>query len=128
MKILVTGSNGQLGKELRHLSQKYPFHDFIFTDIRELDISDQGFVELFFRDHSPEVIINCAGYTAVDKAESDSSNALKLNGTSVGQLALISAKNGAIFIHISTDYVYDGNKITPYLEEDNPNPQSVYAR
>jgi dTDP-4-dehydrorhamnose reductase len=128
MKILVTGSNGQLGQELRQLSQKYPFHEFIFTDIVEMDILDWDFVDHFFNDHKPEAVINCAGYTAVDKAESDPDSALKLNGSSVGHLALNSAKTGAIFIHISTDYVYDGVKTAPYVEEDIPNPQSVYAK
>jgi dTDP-4-dehydrorhamnose reductase len=128
MKILVTGSNGQLGQELRQLSKKYPVHDFIFTDILELDITNRQSVDQFFMDHKPEVVINCAGYTAVDKAETDSSLAFELNGASVGHLAMNASKAGAIFIHISTDFVYDGNKNTPYVEEDNANPQSVYAR
>jgi dTDP-4-dehydrorhamnose reductase len=128
MKILVTGSNGQLGQELRQLSQKYPVHEFIFTDILELDLTNRDFVDQFFKDHKPEAVINCAGYTAVDKAETDVSFALELNGASVGHLAMNTSKAGAIFIHISTDFVYNGKKNTPYVEEDNANPQSVYAR
>jgi dTDP-4-dehydrorhamnose reductase len=128
MKILMTGSNGQLGQEFRLLSQKYPDHEFIFTDIPELDITERHSVDRFFMDHKPEVVINCAGYTAVDKAETDSSAAFELNGASVGHLAVNASKAGAIFIHISTDYVFDGNKTTPYVEEDIPDPQSVYAK
>jgi len=128
MKILVTGSNGQLGQELRKLSQKYPDHEFIFTDIMELDITNQNSVEKFFEDVKPEAVINCAAYTAVDKAESDASRAFELNGTSVGHLAKNSSQAGAIFIQISTDYVFDGIKSTPYTEDDVPNPQSVYAK
>jgi dTDP-4-dehydrorhamnose reductase len=128
MKILVVGSNGQLGQELRQISQKYPVHEFIFTDIGELDITKHDLVEQFFRLHKPQVVINCAGYTAVDKAESESRLAYELNGTSVGNLALNASKTGAIFIHISTDFIYDGKKSVPYLEEDIPDPQSVYAK
>jgi dTDP-4-dehydrorhamnose reductase len=128
MKILVTGSNGQLGQELRQLSQKHPVHEFIFTDILELDITNRQSVDQFFKDHKPETVINCAGYTAVDKAETDLSLAFELNGASVGHLAMNASKAGAIFIHISTDFVYDGNKNTPYVEEDRVNPQSVYAK
>jgi dTDP-4-dehydrorhamnose reductase len=128
MKILVTGSNGQLGSEIRRLSQQYQAYEFIFTDIAELDITDSGHVERFFTDHKPEAVINCAGYTAVDKAETDPVTAFELNGSAVGRLALNASKTGAIFIHISTDYVFDGTKSTPYMENDPPNPQSVYAR
>jgi dTDP-4-dehydrorhamnose reductase len=128
MKILVTGSNGQLGQALRKLSPKYPDHEFLFTDIQELDITNRHSVDRFFVESQPEVVINCAAYTAVDKAETDPSRAFELNGTSVGHLALNASKADAIFIHISTDYVFDGTKSTPYSEEDVPNPQSVYAK
>lgn len=127
MKILVTGSNGQLGQKLRQLSQRYTDHDFIFTDIQELDITNRNSVDEFFLDTKPEAVINCAAYTAVDKAETDPSLAFELNGTSVGYLALNASKAGAIFIHISTDYIFDGTKSTPYTEEDVPNPKSAYA-
>ena len=128
MKILVTGSNGQLGSEIRRLSQQCPSDEFIFTDIRELDITDRQVVEQFFLDHKPGAVINCAGYTAVDKAETDPVTAFELNGSAVGNLALNASKTGAIFIHISTDYVFDGKKTLPYVEEDIPNPDSVYAK
>jgi dTDP-4-dehydrorhamnose reductase len=128
MKILVTGCHGQLGQEIRQLSIEYPDYEFIFTDIGELDITNPSYVEQFFMDHKPETVINCAGYTAVDKAETEPSLAFKLNGTSVGYLALNSAKTGAIFIHISTDYIFGGKKSTPYTEEDPADPQSIYAK
>jgi dTDP-4-dehydrorhamnose reductase len=128
MKILVTGSNGQLGSELRRLSLQYPDHEFIFTDIPELDILDHDSVGRFFMINRPDTVINCAGYTAVDKAETDHDKAFELNGVSVGNLALQSSKTGALFIHISTDYVFNGTKSTPYMEEDIPDPQSVYAK
>ena len=113
MKILVTGSNGQLGQELRQLSKKYPDYEFIFTDIRELDITNRQSVDRFFRNYQPNAVINCAGYTAVDKAEIDPFAAFELNGASLGHLAMNASKTGAIFIHISTDFVFDGNKTTP---------------
>jgi dTDP-4-dehydrorhamnose reductase len=128
MKILVTGSNGQLGQKLRRLSQRYTDHDFIFTDIPELDITNRHSVDEFFFKTKPEAVINCAAYTAVDKAETDPSLAFELNGTAVGHLAMNASKTGAIFIHISTDYIFDGTKSTPYTEEDLPNPQSLYAK
>jgi dTDP-4-dehydrorhamnose reductase len=128
MKILVTGSNGQLGRELRQLSKNYPAFEFIFTDIGELDITNRSAVEQFFPANKPEAVINCAGYTAVDRAETDASGAFELNGASPGNIALNASRNGAVFIHISTDYIFDGRKSTPYVEEDIPNPQSVYAK
>ena len=127
MKILVTGSNGQLGQELRQFSVKYPFHEFLFTDIAELNITDYTFVDQFIQKNKPEVIINCAGYTAVDKAETETEFAMELNAKAVGHLAGNAAASGAIFIHISTDYVFNGAKSTPYNEEDIPDPQSAYA-
>jgi dTDP-4-dehydrorhamnose reductase len=128
MKILVTGSNGQLGQEFRRLSQRDPVHEFIFTDILELDITNRQSVDQLFMDHEFEAVINCAGYTAVDKAETDSSAAFELNGASVGHLASNASKAGAILIHFSTDYVFNGKNYKPYTEEDIPNPQSVYAK
>ena len=128
MRILVTGSNGQLGQEIRKLEGTYPAHDFLFTDIGEFNILDYPFVEKFFTDHKPEIVINCAGYTAVDKAESDPSSAYALNGAAVGYLAMNASKVGAVLVHISTDYVFDGKKNLPYTEDDIPNPQSEYAK
>lgn len=128
MKILVTGSNGQLGRELRQLSVEYSLHKFLFTDIAELNITDRPFVDHFVQQHKPDLIINCAGYTSVDKAETETEQAMELNAHAVGHLARNAASINASFIHISTDYVFDGTKSTPYTEEDLPNPLSMYAK
>jgi dTDP-4-dehydrorhamnose reductase len=127
MKILVTGSDGQLGREIRLLAPEHPASEFIFTDINELNLADYPAVKEFIRKHSPDVIINCAAYTAVDKAETDRETAMEINARSVGNLAACGSESGSFLVHISTDYVFDGMKSSPYTEEDRPNPQSVYA-
>ncbi len=127
MKILVTGSNGQLGNELRTLTPDYPDFTFIFTDIAELDITREEDVEQLVKNEKPAVIINCAAYTAVDKAESDEQPAFIINASSVGILARTAAKFNALLIHISTDYVFDGKSYRPYREDDLTNPISRYA-
>lgn len=127
-KILVTGSNGQLGQDIQELSAKYPGFSFVFTDIQELDITSKNDVDSFFRKEKPDCLINCAAYTAVDKAEEDMELANKINHLAPELLAKISAKNKTCFFHISTDYVFDGSACKPY-EENNPiNPVSVYGK
>lgn len=128
MKILVTGSKGQLGNEIRVLAEGYPDFDFIYTDVDELDITDSLKVEEFFAVNQPQVIVNCAAYTAVDKAESDETTAYLINATAVENLAKSAALIGALIVHISTDYVFDGNSNLPYNESDKTNPQSAYGR
>jgi dTDP-4-dehydrorhamnose reductase len=128
MKILITGSKGQLGNELRELSGEFPQFNFLYTDVEELDITDLTKVDEFFAVNKPEVVINCAAYTAVDKAESDGTLAYLINATAVGILAKAAANNNALLVHISTDYVFDGNSFSPYQESDKTNPVSVYAR
>lgn len=128
MRILVTGSKGQLGNEIRVLAGDYPDFDFIYTDIEELDITDPLMVESFFIANKPQVIINCAAYTAVDKAESDEATAFLINATAVENLAKSAATIGALFVQISTDYVFDGKSYLPYSETDETNPQSAYGR
>jgi len=128
MKILVTGSKGQLGNELRELSGDFPQYEFQFTDIEELDITNETKVEQLFADNKPDVVINSAAYTAVDKAESEESLAYLINATAVGILARATAKYKALLIHISSDYVFDGKTYLPYREGDVTNPVSVYAR
>lgn len=128
MKILITGSNGQLGNEIRLLANNYPQSEFIFTDVDELDITNAQKVDAFFTTHQPEAVINCAAYTAVDKAETDEGRALLLNATAVENLAKAATKVGALMVQISTDYVFDGKSFLPYTEEDQTNPQSVYGR
>ncbi len=128
MKILVTGSKGQLGNEIRVLARDYPDFDFIYTDVDELDITDQLKVEAFFVANKPQVIINCAAYTAVDRAESDEATAYLINATAVENLAKSSAAIGALIVQISTDYVFDGKSYLPYNESDETNPLSAYGR
>ena len=128
MKILVTGSKGQLGNEIRILAEDYPDLDFMFTDIDELDITDIGKVEGFFSANQPDAVVNCAAYTAVDKAEADESTAFLLNATAVEYLAKSATKIGALLVHVSTDYVFDGKSYLPYNELEITNPQSAYGR
>ncbi len=125
--ILVTGSNGQLGSEIQELSSAYPY-TFFFTSKDDLDISHAEDVEAFIQKNAINAIINCAAYTAVDKAESDADNADKINHIAVKTLAELSKRYALKLIHISTDYVFDGTNYKPYIESDITNPQSVYGR
>ncbi len=125
--ILITGTNGQLGSELKELSSNYDYN-FFFTDINSLDITNQEAIEDFIKINKINIIINCAAYTAVDKAESDEELVDKVNHLAVKNLAQISKNNSIKFIHISTDYVFDGTNYKPYLEDDKTNPQSVYGK
>ena len=126
-KILVTGANGQLGSELRVLSVNSN-HEFLFTDVAELDITNREAVDNYVSEHGAEIIVNCAAYTNVDKAEDDTEMADNINHLAVKNLAEVSAKYKLILIHISTDYVFDGSKNTPYLETDPTAPLGVYGR
>lgn len=128
INILVTGSNGQLGSELKALSQTYSTYNFHFTDYEELDITNHIKVDTFVKANKISVIINCAAHTAVDKAESDQEMSTKLNHLAVENFAKIAKTNNIQLIHISTDYVFDGRSHIPYSEDDKTNPQSVYGR
>lgn len=128
MRVLITGSKGQLGNEIRELAEAYPGFDFQYTDIDELNITDINHVKAWFAVNCPKVIINCAAYTAVDKAESDEATAFLVNATAVENLSRSAAEVGALIVHVSTDYVFDGKSYTPYGETDPTNPQSVYGR
>lgn len=128
MNILITGSNGQLGNEIRVLAEDYPDFEFLYTDIAELDITDPSKVEAYFVANQPQVIINCAAYTAVDKAESDEATTYLINAKAVENLSKSASAIGALMVHISTDYVFDGKSYLPYNETDITNPQSVYGR
>ncbi len=125
--ILVTGSNGQLGKEIKQLESDYPEFRFIFLSREDLPIHHFELVRNFFKGYSPQFLINCAAYTAVDKAESEKDRAFQVNGEAVGVLAAVCKEYGTKFIHISTDYVFDGNGTAPYTPESATNPQSVYG-
>ena len=127
MNILVTGCNGQLGNEIQLLEKENPQHCFINTDVEELDITDQLAVEQFVAQNKIEGIINCAAYTAVDKAESNKELCTSLNTVAPAYLAAAIDKRNGWMIHISTDYVFDGTKHTPYVEDDTPCPNSVYG-
>ncbi|MBD3840070.1 MAG: dTDP-4-dehydrorhamnose reductase, partial [Epsilonproteobacteria bacterium] len=125
--ILVTGANGQLGSEIRELSCKYQYN-FYFCDKKEVDITDKKSIEEHIGKNSINFIINCAAYTAVDKAESEQEMADRVNHQAVKDLAVISKERGIGLIHISTDYIFDGTNFKPYTEKDIANPQSVYGK
>jgi dTDP-4-dehydrorhamnose reductase len=128
MKILVTGAYGQLGNELRTLSEKDPTGQFLFTDLDTLDITDEKQIIYFLNRYNPGFVINCAAYTAVDQAETDEHNARLLNALAPGYLAKAAKNAGAGFLHISTDYVFDGQSFMPYKETNPVSPVSVYGR
>jgi dTDP-4-dehydrorhamnose reductase len=125
--ILVTGSNGQLGSELKELAFSYPQFHFVFLDRTELPINDKIAVEKTFSEHQPAYLINCAAYTAVDKAEIEKELTYDINGTAVGILASASKQHGTKLIHISTDYVFNGNASTPLKETDEIDPINIYG-
>jgi dTDP-4-dehydrorhamnose reductase len=127
-RVLVTGANGQLGKSIHRVAPDYPELKFVFTDVVELDITNNEEVNTFFESNAFDYCINCAAYTAVDKAEKEVEKAYLINATAVKNLAEGCQTTGTVLIHISTDFVFDGTKRTPYTEEDTPNPLSVYGK
>lgn len=127
-KVLVTGANGQLGQSLGEVSLTRPAFDFSFVSKEQLNVADKKQLDLFFNNNSFDFVINCSAYTAVDKAESDIENARMINTTAVAHLSEITSKHNISFIHISTDYVFDGNETTPRLETDNVNPIGIYGQ
>lgn len=127
-KILVTGSNGQLGSELRLLAEEHPEIDFSFTDFEELDITQADKVNEAMLSFMPQWIINCAAYNAVDKAEQEPEKAFLLNAEAPAILASAAQGFGARLIHVSTDYVFDGRNYKPYNEDDAVSPLGVYSK
>jgi dTDP-4-dehydrorhamnose reductase len=127
-KILVTGANGQLGKELRALAKSINQYTFVFLSREDLPIHHFELVRNYFNEVNPDYCINCAAYTAVDKAETETALAELINTESVGVLAAVTAAHNCRFIHISTDYVYSGYSSKPYQETDVPAPESVYGK
>lgn len=125
--ILVTGSNGQLGSEIQELSSNYSYN-FFFTDRNNIDITSKDNIKSFCQTNNINVIINCAAYTAVDKAESDIENADLINRKAVKKLSLVSEELSIKLVHISTDYVFDGRNFKPYKEEFQTNPQGIYGK
>jgi len=124
MNILVTGSNGQLGNEMRVQSALHPKHRYFFTDIAELDICDKAAVSAFVEQNAIELIVNCAAYTNVDKAEEDEATAMKINADALGVLG----SQGVKVIHVSTDYVFSGDEHVPCRETDPVAPRTAYGR
>ena len=135
MRILVTGKNGQLGRSIQKIvntdtkigNNQSP-NDFIFVGREELDLSSESSISHYFDNNKFDIIINCAAYTQVDKAEQEAELANQINHLAVKQLASIASNQQARLIHISTDYVFDGESNKPYLETDTPNPINVYGR
>lgn len=125
--VLVTGANGQLGKELRQLETKWPEFEFLFLSREDLPIHHFELVRNFFKATHPSFLINCAAYTAVDKAEQEKELAFQINAEAVGVLAAICKEQDCKFVHVSTDYVFDGLANRPYREDDLTNPQGVYG-
>ena len=124
MNILITGANGQLGNEMRILSARHAQHTYFFTDVEELDITSREAVNRFVKDNAIDIIVNCAAYTNVDKAESDEVLAHKINALAVENLGV----SGARVIHVSTDYVFSGDACVPYEETDKVAPRTAYGR
>jgi len=126
--VLVTGSKGQLGNEIQVLAPAYPQFNFIFTDVEELDICKREAVDGFFSENKIDFLINCAAYTAVDKAEDDEEKCYQINKDAVGYLGEASARHGVKMLHVSTDYVFDGKSYIPYTEDAPVSPATVYGR
>ena len=127
MNVLVTGANGQLGNEMRLMAQNSSYH-YIFTDVEELDITDFNAILQTVKEKEIQIIVNCAAYTNVDKAENDFDIANALNNIAVGRLANVAKAQNATLIHISTDYVFNGNNHIPYTEDDITDPIGVYGK
>jgi len=126
--IVVTGKNGQLGSELQLLAPSFDAqYDFLFANRAVLDLSSNDSIDHFFTAYKPSVFINCAAYTAVDKAETDRDAAFQINAVAVGKLAAYCKAMGALFITVSTDYVFDGNGTSPYLPSDTTDPINYYG-
>lgn len=128
MVVLVTGANGQLGQSIQSIAEKFPDIEFVFCDSNKLDITDYDNVNAVFDEFIPKYCINAAAYTAVDKAESEPQKAYSINVLGTQNLAKVCKINGTILLHISTDFVFDGTKKTPYTETDEPNPTGVYGQ
>ncbi|MAZ93225.1 MAG: dTDP-4-dehydrorhamnose reductase [Lentimicrobiaceae bacterium] len=125
--ILITGSNGQLGSEIREISDRYENYNFVFTDVEELDLTISEDIVSFFADNKIDACINCAAYTAVDKAEDEVELVMLVNSTAVENLSKVCKNNGTLLFHISTDYVFNGKHFMPYVETDTVSPDSQYG-
>jgi dTDP-4-dehydrorhamnose reductase len=128
MNILITGANGQLGNEMRALAPNYPDYRFIFTDVAELDITNYTAIVKLMQEEQVDIVVNCAAYTNVDKAEDDEATAFLINATAVEYLAKASQLLGVTLFHVSTDYVFQGDHCLPYQEDEETAPLGVYGR
>jgi dTDP-4-dehydrorhamnose reductase len=126
-RILVTGANGQLGKEIRELACDHPDDEFFFQSREDMPLENFEMIRTVFHLLKPDLLINCAAYTAVDKAETEKEYVFQVNGEAVGVMAALCAESGARFVHISTDYVFDGEAKQPYKETDFTAPINVYG-
>ena len=126
-QILVTGASGQVGSEIKSLASSLVAFNFVFTNHTELDITSAESLESFFSEQSFYAVVNCAAYTAVDKAETEKEIAFKINEQGAGNIAAAAAKHNCRFVHISTDFIFDGTAHVPITEDEKPNPLSVYG-
>ena len=127
-KVMITGCNGQLGRAMNIELLKDSSVEILNTDVQDLDITNIDAVNDYVKANKPDVIVNCAAYTAVDKAESDWDLCYKINAIGPRNLSIASADSGIKLVHVSTDYVFDGTATTPYVEFDTPNPQGAYGK
>lgn len=128
MNVLITGANGQLGSEIREVSVSNKNYNFLFEDSKSLDITNYDLVEDYIIKNKISTVINCAAYTAVDKAESDAEKANEVNAIGIKNLTEALGKVKGRIIHISTDYVFNGENFTPYIESQKVNPIGVYGK
>jgi dTDP-4-dehydrorhamnose reductase len=126
--ILITGSNGQLGNEMQQAAVRFPDFNYIYTDVAELDICDKSALDTFVKANNVNVIVNCAAYTAVDKAEDDVELCYKINRDAVRNIAEVATENKVKVVHVSTDYVFDGTNYLPYTEDMPVCPATVYGK
>ena len=126
--ILITGSHGQLGNEMQQAAKNFPAFKFIYTDVEDLDICDKVALNAFVKANVVNVIVNCAAYTAVDKAEDDVDLCYKINAEAVRNIGEVAHQNGLKVIHVSTDYVFDGTNYVPYSEDQPVSPNTVYGK
>jgi dTDP-4-dehydrorhamnose reductase len=126
--ILITGSRGQLGNEMQQTAVRFPAFRFIYTDVEDLDICDKAALDAFVKANVVDVIVNCAAYTAVDKAEDDVELCYKINAEAVRNIGEVAHQNGLKVVHVSTDYVFDGTNYVPYSEDQAVSPNTVYGK